>query len=171
MDAEPRWGQTGGGAVAGCGGLDSGLTSEGGLAAGGLDGGRLKEKEESGKTPGVSARELERWTGGGRGGGAGLGRGREPGVQFWTCYVADSSPHFGNCWGLRTEAEGRCISTDLVPQTRPSSWERTTGLPAINGECGEDSRGFLSCLEGFPRPANLFGKGLGSKYVRFGGPY
>lgn len=56
MDAEPRWGQTGGGAVAGCGGLDSGLTSEGGLAAGGLDGGRLKEKED---TRGFSARTGE----------------------------------------------------------------------------------------------------------------
>lgn len=42
----------------GGGGLDSGLTSEGGLAAGGLDGGRLKEKDESGRRQGF---QRENW--------------------------------------------------------------------------------------------------------------
>lgn len=109
-------------------GLDSGLTSKGGLAAGGLGGGRLREKEESGKAPRVSGQELEgrssrlRWESRFR---EGLGTWSSLGdmlcFRFLLC-----SPHFWNCCGLKTEAEGKCISTFLGLQTKPSYLARTT---------------------------------------------
>lgn len=57
------------------------------------------------------------------------------------------TPNFWNCCGLKTEAEGKRISTYLGLQTKPSYLEKHTGLPMVSRQWVEGSWGFLSGFE------------------------
>lgn len=147
-------------------GLDSGLTSKGGLAAGGLGGGGLWEKEVSWedtkgfsmKTEGMSM--WLRWE---------TRKGGCPEVSFGHDMFQISAllTKFLEQWWTKDrstrkthkQTSGPSSQTILLGENDISLMVRRQGV--------EGSQGFPSGLERPHRSANLFCKGLDSKYLRF----